>query len=377
MKKVYLDYNATTPLDLRVKQVIDRFLVNSYGNPSSLHWAGAEARKGIDEAHSIVAGSFGVSPDEIVFTSGGTESANLAIHGILGNLQKSGHVITSSVEHHAVLEPLQTLAQIGRIELSHLRVDTKGRLNPDDVVRLIREETALIAVMYANNETGNLFPIETIGRIARERKIPFFCDGVQVAGKRAINLGRLPVDLFSFSAHKFYGPKGVGGLYVRKGLKLKPLIEGGAQEMKRRGGTENVAGIIGLAQALKVSLEEMEREKARLKRLRDLLEERIRSIPGACIYGDLENRLENTTFAGFDRIDSETILIALDRHGIAASNGAACSSGTLEPSHVLMAMGFSEREAKGAVRFSVGRFTTEEEIHTVGEKLPEIVSHLR
>ncbi len=353
------------------------YLAETFGNPSSIHWAGQTARKGLDDARTNVARIFNVSTDEIVFTSGGTEAANLAIVGLLQNRSGKSHVIASSVEHHCVLGPLNRMESAGEIEVSWLPVDGMGRIEPEEVRRAIRPDTGLIAVMFANNEIGNIYPVAAIGRIAREAKVPFFCDGVQAAGKLPLDLKLLPVDLLSFSSHKFYGPKGVGGLFVRNGSKLAPLIAGGSQEMGRRGGTENLPGIIGLAAALEKSYRELETEGRREQVLRDRLQQGVLDIPGSRIHGDPDHRLPNTLNVGFEGIDSETVLVALDREGVACSSGSACASGTIEPSHVLLAIGFSPREARGAVRFSLGRRTTEQEIDQTGQRLRKIVSRLR
>lgn len=390
MNRIYLDYNATTPLCAEAREAMIQYLDRIYGNPSSLHWAGQQARKGLDQARAEVAKLFGVSHETIFFTSGGTEAANLAIHGILlamGDATGGGpgrvtrwqipHIVASSVEHHSVLEPLQSLQSRGEIEIDWIPVDSLGGIDPEEIAKKIRPETVLVAMMFANNETGNIYPVNAVGEIARKHEVPFFSDGVQVAGKLPINLEKLPIDLFSFSAHKFGGPKGVGGLYIRKGLKISPLIEGGGQEGKRRGGTENVAGIIGLAAALKKSYSDCEREVRALASLRNRLQEAVLDIPGSRLHGDPDHRLANTLNVGFQGIDSEILLILLDQEGIAASNGAACSSGTLEPSHVLIAQGLSTKEARGAVRFSLGRETTNEEIETVSRVLPGIVDRLR
>ncbi|MBI2083959.1 MAG: cysteine desulfurase [Deltaproteobacteria bacterium] len=380
--KVYLDYNATTPLADEARIAMEPYLNGKFGNPSSLHWAGQEARKGLDEARAEVAKIFHVGEGEIYFTSGGTEAANLALNGILMTrkyrlLSGKPHVIASPIEHHSVLEPIQVLEKRGELSVSWLTVDAAGQIDPDEVRKLIHPETALIAMMFANNEIGNIYPITAVGRIAREHKIPFFCDGVQAVGKLPIDLTLLPIDLFSFSAHKFYGPKGVGGLFARKGTRLESLLVGGSQERGKRGGTENLAGIVGLAGALKKVYGELEIEMRREAGLRDRLQEMLLCIPGAKVYGDPQSRVGNTLSIGFEGIASEMILVAMDREGIAASNGAACVSGALEPSHVLLAMGCSQLEAKGAVRFSIGRETTEEEIEYVGKILPNVVNRLR
>ena len=376
VNRIYLDHNASTPVCPEARGAMITAL-DQIGNPSSIHWAGQAARKALDDARAKVARIFNVTPGEILFTSGGTEAANLAIKGILGNRTGKSHVIASSVEHHCVLDPLRSLERSGAIEVTWLPVDKLGRIGPEEIRRAIRPATRLICMMFANNETGNIHPIAAIGRIAREAGVPFFCDGVQATGKLPIDLKLLPVDLFSFSAHKFYGPKGVGGLFVRKGLRLASLIAGGGQEMGRRGGTENLPGIIALAAALERSYRDLEAEMRRGALLRDRLQQGVLDIPGSRIHGDPDHRLPNTLNCGFEGIDSETILVALDREGVAASSGSACTSGTIEPSHVLIAMGIGLREARGAVRFSLGKGTTGQEIEELTGRLPEIVERLR
>lgn len=380
--RVYLDYNATTPLAEEAQVAMGPYLKDRFGNPSSLHWAGQEARKGLDQARADVANLFHVQEEKIYFTSSGTEAANLAIYGLLTRRYRlsSGqrfHIIASPVEHHAVLEPIRLLEKRGEATVSWLSVDSEGRIDPDQLKTLICPETSLIAVMFANNEIGNIYPVTAIGRIAREHRIPFFCDAVQAVGKLPIDLSLLPIDLMSFSAHKFYGPKGIGGLFVRKGTLFDSLIVGGSQERGKRGGTENLAGIVGLAAALQKAYGDLETETRREADLRDRLQARILEIPDVRIYGDSDGRIGNTLNVGFEGIESELILVALDREGIAASNGSACVSGALEPSHVLLAMGCSPAEAKGAIRFSLGRGTTADEIDHVGSVLPEIVQRLR
>lgn len=385
MRRVYLDYNATTPVDPAVREVMLPYLGEEYGNPSSLHWAGARARKGLEEAREKVAKNLHCEPREIVFTSGGTESINLAIKGLLATKRyqvPSGrgvpHLVTTPIEHQAVLQSVESLEKEGWIEVTRLAVDSKGDIDLEELRGSIRENTVLISLMFVNNETGNIYPISSIGRLARERGVIFHTDAVQAVGKLPIDLSRLPIDLFSFSSHKIYGPKGVGALYIRKGVKVAPLIHGGAQELEKRGGIENLPGIVGFGEAMERIHKDLEQESARLAGLRDRLQRGlVELLPGIRIHGDEDHRVSNTLHVSFEGITSETILVALDREGIAVSSGSACASGALEPSHVLMAMGISKGEAKGAVRFSLGRGTTEEDIAYTLEKMPEIVKRLR
>lgn len=376
VNKIYLDYNATTPVDPAVQSAMLPFLGEEFGNPSSLHWAGQRARKALEEAREKIAFHLNCDPKEIVFTSGGTEGINLAIRGVVSQ----GHLITTVVEHKAVLETCEALEREGRVEGTRLPVDRNGNLDLEKVRESIRDDTALISIQWVNNETGNIFPVAAIGAIARERGIFFHVDAVQALGKLPIDLKNLPIDLLSISAHKIYGPKGVGVLFIRKGVKTKPLLYGGAQEMEKRGGTENLPGIVGFGAAVEGISRDLEAETRRLELLRDRLQNSLlQSIPGTEIHGDLEprHRVCNTLNVSFEGITNEVILIALDREGIAVSSGSACASGAVEPSHVLQAMGVAKERAKGAVRFSLGRGTTQAEIDTVLEKLPKVVERLR
>lgn len=372
MRRVYLDYNAATPVDLAVREAMLPFLGEVWGNPSSLHWVGAQARKGLEEAREKVTRHLHCEPREIVFTSGGTESINLAVKGVVG------HVVTSQVEHQAVLQSLEALEKECHIEVTRLRVDSHGDIDLDELRESIRPTTVLISIMFVNNEIGNIYPINAIGNIARERGILFHTDAVQAVGRLPIDLSRLPVDLLSFSSHKIYGPKGVGALYIRKGTKISPLIHGGAQELEKRGGTENLPGIVGFSAAMERVHADLEKESRRLQTLRDRLQAGlIESVSGTVVHGNESHRVFNTLNVTFSGVTSETILIALDREGIAVSAGSACASGALEPSHVLQAMGVSKEESKGAVRFSLGRGTTEDDIDYALETVPKIVKRLR
>lgn len=378
-----MDYNATTPVDPRVREAMLPFLGEEFGNPSSLHWEGRRARKALEEAREAVSGALACDAQEVVFTSGGTEGANLAIKGVVGRaFQANGgrpvHVVTSAVEHQAVLRTVEYLEKTGMVEATRIGVDRAGEIDLQGLQSSIRENTVLISLMFVNNEIGNIYPIEAAGRIARERGILFHTDAVQAVGKIPVDLHKLPVDLLSLSGHKFYGPKGVGALYVRKGIGLIPLIHGGAQEMEKRGGTENLPGIVGLAKAIVLAQQDLDHEVDRLGKLRNHLQNQlVTRVPGTRIYGHPEHRVCNTLKVSFEGITSEAILIALDREGIAVSSGSACASGAVDPSHVLLAMGVSSDVAKGAVRFSLGRGTTGGDIDCALEIVPKVVGGLR
>lgn len=380
MNPIYLDHNATTPVDPEVREAMLPYLGESFGNPSSLHGFGAKARKAVDEAREKVASCLMCRPDEIVFTSGGTESIHLALHPIPQDLVQNpkAHVITSSVEHQSVLQPLERLEKQGWITATRLVPDSLGNISVDEVAEAVCDNTALISILFVNNETGNLYPIEGMGRLAREKGILFHVDGVQALGKIPINLSRLSVDLMSFSAHKIYGPKGVGALYVKKGVRLAPLLQGGFQERGLRAGTENVPGIVGFGHAMEIAHRNLEIENLRIRELRDFLERGLQErIPGVILHGDPDHRVANTLNVAFEGVSGETALIALDREGIAVSAGSACASGALEPSHVLLAMGIGREEAKSSLRFSLGRGTQRTDIDQVLEKLPGIIERLR
>jgi cysteine desulfurase len=375
MRKVYLDYNAATPVDPEVKEAMIPYLGEEFGNPSSLHWAGGRAKKALDESREKIARCLSCRPEEIYFTSGGTESINLAVKGVI---IPGSHLITTQIEHKAVLESVEDLEREGRIEVTRLSVDSSGDIDLEELKSAIRENTVLVSVMFVNNEIGNIYPITAIGRICRERGIFFHTDAVQALGKLPIDLSLLPVDLTSFSAHKIYGPKGVGALYIKRGVKIRSLIHGGAQEMEKRGGTENLPGIVGFAEAVRKADQGLDLESERVRRLRDRLQNQlVASVPGTKIHGNPDHRVANTLNLSFEGIESELILIALDREGIAVSSGSACASGAVKPSHVLLAMGVKPGKAKGAIRFSLGRGTTENDIDYVLQKMSEIVKRLR
>ncbi|QQR80961.1 MAG: cysteine desulfurase [Deltaproteobacteria bacterium] len=366
---IYLDHNATTPVDADVREAMIDCLSDQFGNPSSLHGLGRKARKILEDSREKISQTIGASEDELFFTSGGTESINLALRGSLQKIDpgllKLGkpHIITTAVEHKAVLETLEELKKEGRLEVTLVGVDSKGRVKLEDFQKALRPTTFLISMMWVNNEIGNIYPIEAIGHWVRSQKILFHVDAVQALGKLEINLSKIPVDLMSLSAHKIYGPKGVGALYILSGVKVASCHTGGAQEMEKRGGTENLPGIVGFAQA--VEKIDLKNDNSRIKILRQKLESGLAQIPQSHVQGDEGSRVANTLSMTFEGVESEMGIIALDREGIAVSSGSACASGAVEPSHVLLAMGVNRGEAKGVIRFSLGKSTTESEIETV------------
>jgi cysteine desulfurase len=376
---VYLDHAATTSVDPRVVEAMLPFYTERYGNPSSLHSLGREAREALDEARATVAGIMNCSSEEIIFTSCGTESDNLALRGVsLMNRKRGDHIITSSIEHHAVSHTCEQLERRFGFEVTYLPVDEYGLVDPRDVERAIADTTILISIMYANNEMGAIQPIAEIGEIARRKGIPFHTDAVQAAGSLSLDVQELGVDLMSLSGHKFYGPKGVGVLYVRDGLELLPCQTGGGHERGLRSGTENVAGIVGLATALELAEGRREEESERLSGLRDHLIEGVLSSVDHCrLMGHPDQRLPNNANIAFEYVEGEGVLLGLDMAGIAASSGSACSTGSSEPSHVLLAMGVPPEVARGAIRMTLGRENTEEDVDKVLEVLPGIVKRLR
>ncbi|MEK7680270.1 MAG: cysteine desulfurase NifS, partial [Deltaproteobacteria bacterium] len=361
-KKIYLDHNATTPVHQEVFEAMLPFLKDEWGNPSSIHWAGRASRKAIDEAREKVAALFNCTPLEIIFTSSGTESDNHAIKGLAyAKKDKGNHIITTKVEHPAVLNSCKHLAKEG-FEVTYLNVDQEGMIDLEALKKSITDKTILITVMYANNETGVIFPMEDIALLAKERGVAFHTDAVQAAGKLPVDLQKLGVDLFSISGHKLYAPKGIGALIVRRGTRLVPLIHGGHHERNRRGGTENVAGIVGLGKACELAMRDMDKESANLLALRKRLEQGLAAkIPHVKLNGHAEKRLPNTANISFEFVEGESLLLNLDMLGVAASSGSACTSGSLEPSHVLLAMGSTHELSHGSVRFSMGRGTTQED----------------
>ncbi|RQD70573.1 MAG: cysteine desulfurase NifS [Tindallia sp. MSAO_Bac2] len=376
--KVYLDYSATTPVKPEVLDAMLPYLKDYYGNPSSLHSFGRENKKAIDTARDQIAKTFNAKPEEIFFTGGGSESDNWAIKGVAAALKTRGrHIITTNIEHHAVLHACQYLEKEG-FEVTYLPVDEDGLISVEDLKNSIRKDTILITIMYANNEIGTLQPIEEIAAIAKENKIIFHTDAVQAYGHIKIDTQQLPVDMISISAHKLYGPKGVGALYLRKGTKIHNLIHGGAQERKKRAGTENIAGIVGFGKAAEMAYENLEEHVQHLTELRDyLLDEILDKIPYTKLNGHREKRLINNVNVSFEFIEGESMLLSLDMVGIAASSGSACTSGSLDPSHVLLSLGLSHEMAHGSLRLTLGDQNTKEEIDYVLEQLPPIVQRLR
>ncbi|MCL0076725.1 cysteine desulfurase NifS [Dehalococcoidia bacterium] len=375
---VYLDCAATTPMRNEVLEAMSPYFNIRFGNPSSIHSFGQEARGAIEEAREKVAALVGGRGEEIVFTSGGTEADNFAIKGTAyANEHNGNHIITSSIEHHAVLESCRFLERRGT-RVTYLPVDKYGLVDPEDVGAAITEKTALISIMHASNEVGTIQPIAEIGKIARERGIPFHTDAVQTAGHIPVNVDELGVDLLSMSAHKLYGPKGMGALYIRKGTRLVSFMHGGEQERRRRASTENVPGIVGFGRAAELAQSELGKEIRRLISLRtQLIEGLLERIDRLTLNGHPTKRLPNNVNVSIEFVEGESILLNLDLEGIAASTGSACSSSSLEPSHVLLALGLPPELAHGSLRFTMGLYTTEEDIGRVLEVLPPVVARLR
>ena len=381
--RVYLDYNATTPVDPQVFQAMRPYFSDQFGNASSIHSVGQEARSGMERARDQVAALVGANSAEIVFTSGGTEADNLAIFGVTdsfllaANSPRERHVITTAIEHHAVLNAGEALQARG-MDVTYVPVSHEGIVDPDDIRRALRPETILITVMHANNELGTIQPIEEIGRIAAEADVYFHVDAVQSAGKIPVDVNALRVDLLSISAHKIYGPKGVGALYVRAGTPIEPQIRGGHHERDRRPGTENVPGIVGLGAAAALAKERLRSDSQQIAGLRDYLENSLLSnVPDAVVNGTRQLRVPNTTNFTFRGAEGEALEIALDLKGVACSTGAACSSGAVEPSHVLIALGLACEDARSSLRFSLGRHTSRDEIDYALSVIPGVVERLR
>jgi len=373
MKEIYLDNNATTRVDDAVFEEMRPYFCELYGNPSSMHYFGGQVQKKVDEARQRVAALIGAHPEEIIFTACGTESDNAAIRSALEVFPNKRHVITTRVEHPAVLTLCRGLSKHG-YRVTELNVDGEGRLDIDELRSAIDENTAIVSVMYANNETGVIFPIEEIGSIVKEKGALFHTDAVQAVGKIPLNMAESTIDMLSLSGHKLHAPKGIGILYVRKGIPFRPLLVGGHQEKSRRAGTENTASIIALGKACEIAGDHLVDENTRVKAMRDRLErELLRLIPAARINGGQAERLPNTLSIAFEFVEGELILLYLSELGICASSGSACTSGSLEPSHVLRAMGVPFTCAHGSIRFSLSRFTTDEEIDTVIRELPQII----
>ncbi|MGA2172990.1 MAG: cysteine desulfurase NifS [Sedimentisphaerales bacterium] len=377
MRTVYFDNNATTKVAEEVFEEIKPYFCELYGNPSSMHTFGGQVGIKIREAREKTASLLGCDPSEIIFTGCGTESDNTAIKGTLAAYPNKRKVITTRVEHPAVLSVCRDLDSHG-FTVAEIPVDRKGRLDIAQLESLLDDNTALVTIMFANNETGVVFPVEQIAEMVTAKGIVFHTDAVQAVGKIPINLSKSSIDLLSLSGHKLHAPKGVGVLYVKKGTRLAPFMLGGHQEGGRRAGTENVPGIIGLGKACELAAKNMKEENSRVKYLRDKLEKSIlKKCPNCMVNGDTENRLTNTSNISFEFIEGEAILLMLDKFGICASSGSACTSGSLEPSHVLRAMGVPFTAAHGSIRFSLSRYNTEEEVDYTIEKIPPIIARLR
>ncbi len=380
-RPIYLDHNATTRLAPEVLEAMLPYLREEFGNPSSIHSHGQRAKAALYDAREQVASLIGASPSEILFTSGGTEADNLAILGVLDGAEGGrNHLITSTVEHHAVLNTMKALAKRG-VPVTFLKVDRAGRVSSSELEKALTSETLLVSIMHANNETGVVQPIAELSGLAHEAGAYFHTDAVQSVGKIAVNVGALGADLLSLSGHKIYGPKGIGALYVRKGVKIRPIFRGGGQERARRPGTENLAGIVGLGHAAQLAEAELHDDGSRLAALRDELTRNVLArIPGSRVNGangEGVERTPNTVNFSFDGAEGETLIIALDLKGCAVSTGAACSSGTVEPSHVLMAMGLGPERVQGSIRVSLGKYTTTEEITLFVDVLESTVESVR
>ena len=378
MKKVYLDYAATTPTDPQVVSAMQPYFFEKFGNASSLHAYGQEAKKAIEDSRETLAAFIGAKPEEIIFTSGGTESDNYALLGAAYALERKGnHIITSVIEHHAISEPAKLLEKKG-FKVTRLKVDKDGLVFPDDLKSAITDKTILISVMHANNEIGTLQPIAQLGKIAREKGIYFHTDAVQTIGHIPVDVDQLNVDMLSLSAHKFYGPKGVGALYVRKGIRIDTFLRGGDQEKGRRASTQNTTGIVGLGKAVELCEKQMEDEIKFQTFLRDrLIKEIPARIPEVILNGHPTKRLPNNVNFSIKYIEGESMLLSLDMFGLACSTGSACTSSSLEPSHVLLAIGLDHETAHGSLRITLGRFTRESDIDYLLEKLPQVVQKLR
>lgn len=377
-KRIYVDNAATTPTDPKIAETMLSYMTEKYGNPSSVHSFGREVRKEVTAAREHLAALIGAEPSEIFFTSGGSESDNFALKGIaFANQKRGNHIITTQVEHHAVLHTCQWLEQHG-FKVTYLPVDEYGMINLDDLKEAITDRTILISIMFANNEVGTIQPIREIGEIAKAKGIYFHTDAVQAIGSVKINVKELHIDLLSLSGHKFYGPKGIGAIYIRRGVKIEPVQQGGAQERNMRAGTENVPAIIGLGMAAQIAMDSFDAKNAHLTELRDQLIQGIQEkIPDIKLNGHLTKRLPGNVNFSFQYVEGESLLLNLDMKGIAASSGSACTSGSLDPSHVLLAMGMTHETAHGSLRISLGRMNTKEDIAYILEILPEVIERLR
>ena len=378
IKNIYMDNSATTPVKEEVLEAMLPYFTEKYGNPSSIYKLASASKVAVENARDQVAKALGAQSKEIYFTAGGSESDNWAIKGVAYNQKKNGnHIITTKIEHHAVLHTCEYLEKQG-FEVTYLDVDEFGMINLNDLKNAITDKTILISIIYANNEIGTIQPIKEIGEIAKERGVLFHTDAVQAIGHIKIDVKELNIDLLSLSAHKFYGPKGIGALYIRQGVRIDPLIAGGGQERNKRAGTENVPSIVGLGKAIELATENIEAHNAKLIHLRDRLIEKIEAtIPNVRLNGPRTERLPNNVNFCFEFIEGESLLLSLDLVGIMGSSGSACTSGTLDPSHVLLGIGLPHEIAHGSLRLSLGDFNTEEEVDYVVEKLGEIVDRLR
>ncbi|MGA7826040.1 MAG: cysteine desulfurase NifS [Geobacteraceae bacterium] len=377
MKEVYLDNNATTKVDEAVFEEMKPYFCDMYGNPSSMHFFGGQVQKKIDEARKRTAVLLGAFSEEIIFTACGTESNNSAIRSALELFPEKRHIVTTRVEHPAVLTPCRNLSKRG-YRVTELSVDGEGNLDLDELRAVVDEDTAIVSIMYANNETGVVFPIEEVGAIVKAKGALFHTDAVQAVGKIPMNMANSTVDMLSLSGHKLHAPKGIGALYLRKGVPFRPFMVGGHQERSRRAGTENTAGIIALGKACELAGEFLEEENTKVKTLRDRLESEIlRLIPNVRVNGGGAVRLPNTTSVAFEFVEGEAILLLLNEKGICASSGSACTSGSLEPSHVLRAMGVPFTCAHGSIRFSLSRFSTDDQIDMIVRELPPVIQRLR
>jgi cysteine desulfurase len=377
MNVIYVDNNATTQVAPEVMEEMLPYFHDLYGNPSSMHTFGGQVEQKLRQAREKVASLIGATPDEIVFTSCGSESDNTAIRAAIASYPDRKHIITTRVEHPAIKNLCEYLSKHG-YRVTFLPVDRQGRLNLDHLHKSLSNDTAIVSIMWANNETGVVFPIEEIAQVVRERGIVFHTDAVQAVGKIPVNVQEVPVDMLSLSGHKIHAPKGVAALYIRRGAKFSPFLIGGHQERGRRGGTENVASIIGLGRACELAAGHIKKESGRVRYLRDKLENEIlKRVPNAMVNGEREHRLPNTTNISFEYVEGEAILLMMNEFGICASSGSACTSGSLEPSHVLRAMGVPFTAAHGSIRFSLSIYNTEEEIDSIIEKLPPIIERLR
>ena len=377
MKTIYFDNNATTAVAPEVREAILPYLGEFYGNPSSMHTFGGQVADAVETARETMANLLGASPDEIIFTSCGSESDNAAIWSAIQTQPEKRHLITTRVEHPAILSVMQHWERQG-YRVTYLGVDNKGRLDLDEYAAALTPDTALASIMFANNEVGNIYPIQRMAEMAKEKGVLFHTDAVQAVGKTPIDLAHLPADMLSLSGHKLHAPKGIGVLYVRKGVRFRPFLRGGHQEKGRRAGTENVPYIVGLGAAAKLAADHMQEERVNVAMLRDRLEKGLlERISDCMVNGDVENRLPNTTNIAFKNVEGEAILLMLDRLGVCASSGSACTSGSLEPSHVLRAMGVPFTYAHGSIRLSLSRYSTQEEVDFVIENFPEVIKTLR